>query len=69
MLILLYSLASQSSVLSNFTGINIAKYFLPKYIYSISKGFPADKFPGHEAKTKRCKVNKSNSIYKTPTSD
>lgn len=59
MLILLYSLASQSSALSHFTGINTAKYFLPKYTYSTSKGFPTDKFPGHEAKTKKCSINKA----------
>lgn len=69
MLILFYSLASQSSALSNFTRINIAKYFLPKYIYTTSKGFPTDRFPEHQAKTKRSSINKSNFIYKNSTSD
>lgn len=65
MLILFYSLASQSPALTNFTGINIAKCFLPKYIHSASKGFPTDRFPEHRAKTKRCSINTSNSIYKS----
>jgi hypothetical protein len=69
MLILFHSLASQPSAFFNFTWINIAKYFLPKYIYSTSKGFPADGFPEHGAKTKSCSINKSNIIYKNSTED
>lgn len=63
-LILLYSLISQFSALSHFTKINIPKHFLPKYIHSISNGFPADRFSDHQPKTKRYNINKSNSIYK-----